>query len=54
MKKMMTLALCLLLMSCTAVDVEHYRNEEPRLDLRDYFVGKVDAWGMFRSAPAKW
>lgn len=48
MKKMMTLALCLLLMSCTAVDVEHYRNEEPRLDLRDYFVGKVDAWGMFQ------
>lgn len=34
MKKVLILACCLLLLSCTAVDVEHYRNEEPQLELR--------------------
>lgn len=48
MKKVLILACCLLLLSCTAVDVEHYRDEEPQLDLRKYFVGTVDAWGMFQ------
>jgi len=48
MKKLLILACCLMLLSCTAVDVEHYRNEEPQLDLRRYFVGTVDAWGMFQ------
>ena len=48
MKRVLMLMLCLLLVSCTAVEVEHYRNEEPRLDLREYFVGRVDAWGMFQ------
>lgn len=48
MKRTLMLMLCLLLVSCTAVEVEHYRNEQPRLDLREYFVGRVDAWGMFQ------
>ncbi|EWC40093.1 DUF3833 family protein [Pseudomonas stutzeri] len=48
MKKIMILAFCLLLLSCTAVDVERYRNETPQLDMRDYFVGRLDAWGMFQ------
>lgn len=48
MKKVLILACCLLLLSCTAVDVEHYRDEEPQLDLRKYFVGTVDAWVMFQ------
>ena len=48
MKRVLMLMLCALLVSCTAVEVEHYRNEEPRLDLREYFVGRVDAWGMFQ------
>lgn len=48
MKRILMLMLCLLLVSCTAVEVEHYRNEEPRLDLRAFFVGHVDAWGMFQ------
>jgi hypothetical protein len=56
MKKVLILACCLLLLSCTAVDVEHYRDEEPQLDLRKYFVGTVDAWGMFqkRSGEGHW
>lgn len=48
MKRILMLMLYLLLVSCTAVEVEHYRNEEPRLDLRAFFVGRVDAWGMFQ------
>ncbi len=48
MKRILMLMLCLLLVSCTAVEVEHYCNEEPRLDLRAFFVGRVDAWGMFQ------
>ncbi|MCQ3971514.1 DUF3833 family protein, partial [Klebsiella pneumoniae] len=48
MKKVLILACCLLLLSCIVVDVEHYRDEEPQLDLRQYFVGTVDAWGMFQ------
>lgn len=47
MKKLMIL-LCALLASCTNVEVGDYRNEEPRLDLREYFAGRVDAWGMFQ------
>ncbi|MBS4150317.1 DUF3833 domain-containing protein [Stutzerimonas balearica] len=47
MKKLM-IVLCALLASCTNVEVGDYRNEEPRLDLREYFAGRVDAWGMFQ------
>lgn len=52
MKKLMIL-LCALLASCTNVEVGDYRNEEPRLDLREYFAGRVDAWGMFQKRSGK-
>lgn len=42
------LALCGLLFGCGGVPVEQYRNEKPTLDLRQYFNGRVDAWGMFQ------
>jgi hypothetical protein len=48
MLKKLLLPLCLLLASCGQIEVEHYPDEEPRLDLREYFVGRVDAWGMFQ------
>ena len=31
-----------------AVEVDHYRDETPPLDLREFFTGRVDAWGMFQ------
>lgn len=48
MLKKIVLALCTLLFGCSNVQVEQYRNEKPQLDLRQYFEGRVDAWGMFQ------
>lgn len=42
------LAACGLLLGCSGIQVEQYRNEKPTLDLRTYFNGRVDAWGMFQ------
>lgn len=36
------------LAGCAGPDVAHYRAERPELDLRRYFDGKIDAWGMFQ------
>jgi hypothetical protein len=49
MLKKLVLLLCIGigLPSC-AVDVDHYRQETPRLKLREFFTGRVDAWGMFQ------
>jgi hypothetical protein len=29
-------------------DVNHYKDQQPRLDLEKYFIGTSDAWGMFQ------
>lgn len=43
------LALMLFVLAgCGTVPVDHYRNERPVLDLRRYFDGTIDAWGMFQ------
>ncbi len=47
MKKWL-MAFCGLLLGCSGVPVEHYLAEQPALDLREYFTGRVDAWGMFQ------
>ncbi|MBM3374003.1 MAG: DUF3833 domain-containing protein [Betaproteobacteria bacterium] len=44
----MLLAMALLLAGCGTIPVETYRDEKPALDLRRYFDGTVDAWGMFQ------
>ncbi|MCE3000399.1 MAG: DUF3833 domain-containing protein [Betaproteobacteria bacterium] len=44
----MLLAMTLLLAGCGTIPVETYRDEKPVLDLRRYFDGTVDAWGMFQ------
>lgn len=38
----------LLLSSCSAPLVAHYAAEKPTLDLRQYFAGHVEAWGMYQ------
>lgn len=35
-----------LLAGCATPGVSRYANEQPELDLRRYFDGRVDAWGM--------
>jgi len=41
-------ALVLALTGCGSIPVESYRDERPTLDLRRYFDGTIDAWGMFQ------
>jgi len=45
--------LSLLLAGCGTVPVEQYRDERPGMDLRRYFNGTVDAWGMFQDRSGK-
>lgn len=37
----------LLIGGCAAPDIDQYRTEKPELDLRQYFNGTVDAFGVF-------
>ncbi len=41
------------LAGCAAVDVADYANEQPTLDLRKFFDGTVDAWGVFTDRSGK-
>jgi len=34
---------------CATLNVESYRDERPVLDLREYFDGEIEAYGMFRN-----
>jgi hypothetical protein len=51
--KVVLVALAVLLAGCGSVPVEQYRNERPALDLRQYFNGTVDAWGIFQDRSGK-
>jgi hypothetical protein len=42
-----------LLAGCASHGPEIYRDEKPVLDLRTYFDGTVDAWGVFRDRSGK-
>lgn len=48
MLKICLLLLCLGLASCSRVDVQTYSHETPKLELREFFEGRVEAWGMFQ------
>ena len=41
------------LWGCSTVDIDDYRAEKPVLELRDYFNGTLDAWGMFQDRSGK-
>jgi len=42
-----------LLGGCAGIDVEQYRAEKPQLDLRKFFSGTVEGWGMFQDRSGK-
>lgn len=44
-----TLVLALLLGACSTPGVQHYATQQPKLDMRQYFVGQLTAWGMFQN-----
>lgn len=47
--KLLTAALFSLgLTACAAPGVEHYKAEQPSLDLKNYLNGTLEAWGMFQ------
>lgn len=48
MLKIGLMLLCLGLASCSRVDVHTYSQETPTLELREFFEGRVMAWGMFQ------
>ena len=41
------------LTSCSSVQVEQYRNETPTFNMRQYFSGTLDGWGMFQDRSGK-
>ena len=48
LKTLFTSALAALLTACGHVDVEHYAQEKPALEMSSFFNGTIDAWGMFQ------
>nr|WP_233246918.1 MULTISPECIES: DUF3833 domain-containing protein [Limnohabitans] len=41
------------LSGCASPSIEDYAQDKPTLDLRSYFNGKVDAWGVFTDRQGK-
>lgn len=50
---MLSLAGALLLGGCASIDPGVYAKEKPVLDLKTYFNGTVDAWGVFQDRSGK-
>ena len=48
-----TCAAVLLLAGCASVEVADYRDQRPLLDLRQYFDGRLEGWGMFQDRSGK-
>ena len=48
MLKALSLLFCLSLAACSNVDVSRYSQEKPTLELRQFFTGRGEAWGMFQ------
>ena len=48
MKWLCALLACVGISGCASLEVSHYQAAQPRLDLKNYFNGTLDAWGMFQ------
>ena len=53
MKRWLCVLACVWLAGCTGVQVEDYADQQPRLDLQQFFDGPVEAWGMFHNRSAR-
>ena len=58
MKRRFVLALAgastaLLLHGCASHNIDSYANQQPTLDLQQYFNGTLDGWGMFQDRSGK-
>jgi len=52
-RKCLFVLAAILLAGCASVKVEDFRAETPVLDLKQYFNGPVDAWGIVRNRDGK-
>jgi Protein of unknown function (DUF3833) len=52
-RSVLTLGVGTLVASCAAVDPSIYSQEKPALDLKTYFNGTIDAWGLFQDRSGK-
>ncbi|WRL48975.1 DUF3833 domain-containing protein [Aromatoleum evansii] len=50
---LMTLAMATGIAGCAGIEVQDYAAETPALDLRSYFNGTLDAYGMFQDRSGK-
>ncbi|MFP3517661.1 DUF3833 domain-containing protein [Pseudomonas sp. SIMBA_077] len=48
MLKIGLMMLCICLASCSRVDVQTYSHETPKFEVRQFFEGRTEAWGMFQ------
>ena len=53
MKKTTLALLGFLLAACSQVSVQDYRDQQPRLDLQQYFNGEITGWGMVQDRSGK-
>jgi uncharacterized OsmC-like protein len=53
LKRFLAVLLAFALAGCASVDVAQYAAEKPSLDLRRYFDGTIDGWGMFQDRSGK-
>ena len=53
MKQLFALLLTCLFAGCATVDIKDYAAEQPKLDLRQYFNGTIDGWGMVQDRSGK-
>ena len=50
---MATVVVLGLLQGCASVNIQDFANEKPTLDLRTYFNGPIEAWGVFQDRSGK-
>lgn len=53
MKRRAAMLAAVLLAGCAAPEVSEYAREQPVLDMRAYFNGRVDGWGLFTDRSGK-
>jgi hypothetical protein len=53
MKKYWFAALAVLLNGCSQIGVQDYREQQPKLDLKQYFNGDITGWGMVQDRGGK-
>ncbi len=49
MKNLLLILCCVLVSSCSSVSITDYAQEQPTLDLHEFFSVPVEAWGMFQN-----